>query len=112
MELRDVTMSGIDWQRALFAMLLGGGLTGLLRLVTLNPWLGVFVTACTTMWFLAEASDMWAECEGKCHEVVELEKQVVVLKSAMQEMAVMNSELESVNRRLGSRNRSRSSSSL
>ena len=89
----------VDWQRALFAMLLGGGLTGLLRLVTLNPWLGVFVTACTTMWFLAEASDMWAECEGKCHEVVELEKQVVVLKSAMQEMAVMNSDQETRYRR-------------
>jgi hypothetical protein len=111
MELQDVMMV-IDWQRALIAGLLGGGVTGLLRLVTLNPWLGVFVTACTTMWFLAEAWDMWNECESKKEDVAELEKQVVVLKSAMQEMALMNSELEVVNRRLGFRNRSRSSSSF
>jgi hypothetical protein len=110
MELQDVMV--IDWQRALFAGLLGGGVTGLLRLVTLNPWLGVFVTACTTMWFLAEACDMWNECESKKEEVAELEKQVVVLKSAMQEMALMDSELKVVNRRLGFRNRSKNSSSF
>jgi hypothetical protein len=91
MELSEV-MIGMDWQRALFVMLLGGGMTGMFWLVTSNPWPGVFLTACTTMWFLAEARDMRIECEGRKEEVAELERHVVALKTVIHEMAVQEAK--------------------
>ena len=82
----------MDWQRTLFAGLLGGGMTGMFWLVTSNPWPGVFLTACTTMWFLAEARDMRIECECRKEEVAGLERQVVMLKRAIHEMAVQEAK--------------------
>jgi hypothetical protein len=93
-------------------------LTGLLYLVTHNPWASVFACAAGMGWVLLDYCQMCAEERARCNEVVELEKQVVVLRSTLQEMAVMHEELESrvsteMYKRIGcGRRRSLSSSSL
>ena len=92
-------MVGVEWHRAVFAVLLGAGTTGFIRLITANPWLGVFLTACTTMWYLGEAGELEGEYQAKKEEVVELEKQVIVLKSALHDMATSKSEYETQYRR-------------
>lgn len=107
MELGDVMlMMDWSWHRVLFAALLGAGTTGCIRLITVNPWVGVFVTACTTMWYLGEASELEWENQARKAEVAELEKQVVALRSALHEMSLANSELEAVNHRMGGWRRS------
>jgi hypothetical protein len=95
-------------------------LTGLLYLVTHNPWASVFACAAGMAWVLMDYCQMCAEERARCNEVVELEKQVVVLRSTLQEMAVMHESLESqvseeMYKRIGFRRRgahSLSSSSL
>lgn len=97
MELWDVTV--MDWARALFAVGFGAMMGGLLRLVVVEPWVGVHVTGAAMAWFMADASGRCDENEALRGEIVELEKQVVVLKSAMHEMAKMQSEMETKYRR-------------
>ena len=98
MELKDVMMMmDWPWHRVLFAAVLGAGTTGCIRLIMVTPWVGVFVTACTTMWYLGEASELEWENQARKAEVAELEKQVVVLRSRLHEMSLANSEPEAVN---------------
>lgn len=83
----------------------GVWITAALWLVTRHPWCSVFACAAAVGWL---QFDNWAhagECRAKQEEIVELEKQVVVLRSAMHEMASVNGQLEAVHRRACWRNR-------
>jgi hypothetical protein len=93
----------IDWMVTDFAWVTRIGvagvmavtLTGMLYLVTHNPWASVFACAAGMGWVLLDYCQMYAEERARFNEVVELEKQVVVLRSTLQEMAVMHESLES-----------------
>jgi hypothetical protein len=93
----------IDWMMADFQWVTRIGLTcgmavtltALLYLVTHNPWASVFACAAGMGWVLLDYCQVCAEERARCDEVVELEKQVVVLRSTLQEMAVMHETLES-----------------
>ena len=99
---------------------MGAGLTGLLFLVTHNPWASVFACGAGVGWLLLDLCETSSEARDRRDEVAELEKQVIVLRSAMQDMAVMHDELETrvdtaAYKRAGFRRRgvhSQSSSSL
>lgn len=109
MELRDV--SWMDWRCGLYAGCFGLALGCLLRMVVMDPWVGVHVAGAAMAWFMAKAS-MWSEeNEALRGEIAELQKTVMVVKSTMHEMAMMNRELEAVNRGIGWRTMVRRQSS-
>ena len=76
------------------AFSMGVALTGLLFLVTQNPWGSVFACCAGLGWLLIDYG-LTAEALRVQQEAgTELEKQIVVLRTALHEMAMANSELE------------------
>ena len=109
LDFQWMTRIGVTWCVA-------AGLTGGLYLVTHNPWASVFACGAALGWVLLDHCQMCEEEQRRRAEVAELEKQVVSLRSTMQEMAVMHEEQESGAQRVRSRRRgltsSRSSGSM
>jgi hypothetical protein len=70
-------------------------LTGMLYLMVANPWANVFACSAGLAWLSLLYCDANSDAQARREEVVELEKQVVVLRSTLQEMAVMHESLES-----------------
>ena len=101
MELGHVTHERISESitRACIALSTGVWLASLLYVVVRNPWAGVLACGSVLGFVLCEWWSTVCELRDRQEEVVELEKQVVVLKSAMQEMAVLDSVSEGRMRR-------------
>ncbi len=70
-------------------------LTGMLYLMVASPWASVFACAAGMVWLELDYCQICSEERARREEVVELEKQVVVLRSTLQEMAVMHDAMES-----------------
>jgi hypothetical protein len=70
-------------------------LTGMLYLMVANPWANVFACSAGLGWLSLLYCDANSDAQARREEVMELEKQVVVLRSTLQEMAVMHDTLES-----------------
>ena len=68
--------------------------TGLLWLVTRNALVGVFILGGCVGLYMIENWSLKAEVTELQGGMVELEKQVVVLRSTIHEMSLVNSELE------------------
>ena len=95
-----------NWQAQLImGWCAGVWITAALWLVTRHPWCSVFACAAAVGWLQFDNWATMSECRAKQEEIAELEKQVIVLRSAMHEMATVNSELEAVNRRARRRSR-------
>ena len=100
MELREVDMIAMladRVTRTCISVSVWVWVSAALYLVVRNPWYGVLACGVALGHALCE---WWAaadEARERGEEVVELEKQVVALRSTMREMAVMNSELERIN---------------
>lgn len=99
MELRDVSWMSCAVTRAGISLSVGAWLAGALFVVVEWPWVGVLACGTVLGYVLCEWWAAMAELRDRQQEVVELEKQVVVLKSAMQEMATLDSVCEARNRR-------------
>ena len=117
MELGDVvwTMTDTGVTRACISLSFGAWLAGMLYLVVQSPWVGVLACGCALGYALCEWWTATCDLQERQEEVAELEKQVVVLKSAMQEMAVLDSVCEARTRKarfLASRERWPSNHSL
>ena len=91
MELKDVTM---NWPGALFACSFGAALTCCLQLMHEYPLFGRFVCCAGIGYLLVDWLGLDAQLQAKQEEVVGLEKQVLVLKSAMHDLSVRYGELE------------------
>ena len=82
-----------DWQARLsVACCAGVWITAALWMTTGNPWCSVFACAAAVGWL---QFDNWAtvgECHARQETIMELEKQVVALRTTMHDMAATSSE--------------------
>ncbi len=96
----DITMLAATVTRTCISVSVGVWLSAALYLVVRNPWFGVLACGVALGHVLCE---WWAaadEARDRREEVAELEKQVVALRSAMQEMATLDSTCEARMRRV------------
>ena len=112
MELGEVMLVKETCMKMAGSVLIGAWLACALYLVVRNPWFAVLGcgTALGRAWFICWEAEH--ELRARLEDITELEKQVVALRAAMHEMSVMNNELETVNRKLAYRGRTRSANSL
>ena len=102
MELREVDtimMFSSTVARTCISVSVGVWLSGALYVVVRNPWYGVLACGVALGHVLCE---WWAaadEARERREEVCELEKQVVALRSTMQEMALLDAVSEARIRR-------------
>lgn len=101
MELKDVTM---NWTGVLFACAFGAALTCCLELMAAYSLLKTFVFCAGLGYLLVDWLGLDAQLQAKQEEVVELEKQVLVLKTGMHELTVRFGELEGKYRKACFRN--------
>ena len=103
MELKDATRMK-DWTGVLFAGGIGLTMTCILELMAALPLLKSFVYCAGLGYLLMDWMGLDAQLQAKQEEVVDLEKQVLVLKSAMHELTVRFAELEGKYRKAYFRN--------
>lgn len=92
-----------------FAVFTGVWLTCLLRLITWNAWLSVFVLSACLGIYTLENWNLMDEINDMKNNTNELEKQVVSLRSVIEKMCRLNSQLEVEKRRASIRPPSRQS---
>lgn len=84
----------MDWMGLLCAGGFAVPVTACLYLMTRHPWVSTFACVVGLGYILGNWMELDTRLQAKTEEVAELEKQVVVLKSAMHEMAVRSSQRE------------------
>ena len=89
----------VPLMRGLFASCLGMWLSGMLWLMTRNPWVGVFVVGFCLGLFLLENWALDEELRRSRENVIDLEKQVVGLRSIVSKMVLGTATMEVESRR-------------
>ena len=100
LETRMTMARGRDWTTTVcFSISVGVWITGALWLIVRQPWTSVFGVGMYAGWLLMDCMHLAGEKQAQLEEIGELEKQVVVLRSRLSEMARENSHLEVRHRR-------------
>jgi hypothetical protein len=95
-----------DWPTRIgFGVSIGAWLTGLLWMVLRSPLLAVFVTGVALGLYILENCWLSEVARARADGIVELEKQVVSLRSTIHEMSLRTRGLEVEHRRAAFRNR-------
>jgi hypothetical protein len=75
------------WKGVLFSLFISTWLTGTLWLISQVPWLGVFAMGVCIGMYMLENWRMKEEAQSLQENICELEKQIVVLKTVLNDMA-------------------------
>ena len=99
MELGVVAMTDFSWvTRICVTWLAAVALTALLFLMTNNPWASVFACGVGLGWLLLDYGLTLEALRARQMDIVELEKQIVVMRTALHDMSGTITELEASHR--------------
>jgi hypothetical protein len=99
-EMTQIMALDNDWSTKIcFSISAGVWMTVLHWVIVREPWCSVFGLAMCLGWLLMDCMRLSGEKQVQLEEIRELEKQVVVLRSRLSEMARENSHLEVRHRR-------------
>ena len=97
---RIMTARERDWSTTVcLSLSMGVWMTGALWLIVREPWVCVFGMGMYEGWLLMDCMHLAGEKQAQLEEIMELEKQVIVLRSRLSEMVSENCSLEVRHRR-------------
>ena len=95
-----------DWSTTIcFSISMGAWITAALWLIVREPWACVFGATACVGWLLMDCMHMAGDMQAQLEEIMELEKQVCVLRSRLSDMVREEAGLEVGRKRAASRPR-------